>query len=74
MSPLPSAVETFNREFLFIRTRLLDLAAALDRVDRAEGTVTDDPRLQRIHEAITVLASEDANRAEQVQMVFSGEP
>jgi len=33
----PTALDIFNREFLTIRCRLIDLAAAIDRVGRANG-------------------------------------
>jgi hypothetical protein len=71
MPALASAAETLDREFLTIRSRLLNLAAALDRLDRADGDVAGDPRLQRIHRALAILASPDANRAEQIQMAMS---
>ena len=70
--PLPlTAPEVLSREFLEIRCKILDLAAALDRLERAEGSVGDDPRLARLREALTVVQSESDDRAEQVQMVFS---
>jgi len=70
--PLPlTAPEVLSREFLEIRCKILDLAAALDRLARAEGSVADDPRLARLREALTVVLDESDDRAEQVQMVFS---
>lgn len=69
----PSAVETLDRDFLTLRSRLLDVAAALDRLDRAEGSIADDPRMRKIADAIEVLASPDENRTEQIQMIFSDE-
>ncbi|MCI0359748.1 MAG: hypothetical protein L0211_14825 [Planctomycetaceae bacterium] len=70
--PLPlTAPEILNREFLEIRCRILDLAAALDRLQRAEGSVADDPRLARLREALAIVQDESDDRAEQVQMVFS---
>ena len=70
--PLPlTAPEVLSREFLEIRCKILDLAAALDRLARAEGSVADDPRLARLREALTVVLDEGDDRAEQVQMVFS---
>ncbi|MEX2174528.1 MAG: hypothetical protein WD872_09210 [Pirellulaceae bacterium] len=66
-----SAAEVLDREFLEVRCRVLDLAAALDRLSRAEGSVEDDPRLQRLREAILLVAGQSAARAEQVQLVFS---
>ncbi len=66
-----TAVETLNREFLEIRCRILDLAAMLDRLERADDAVVDDPRLKRIHEALDVLKKVQGDRAEQVQLTFS---
>lgn len=69
--PNPTALDVFNREFLTIRRRLIDLAAALDRVGRADGQVTDDPRWRQLQQAIELIASPEGNRAERVQMTFS---
>jgi hypothetical protein len=68
--PLPAA-ECLDREFLEIRARLLQLAAALDRVERAAGDVSEDPRLAKIAEALAVLAGAGDDRAEQIQLIFS---
>ena len=69
--PNPTALDVFNREFLTVRSRLIDLAAAIDRIDRSEGQVVDDPRMRQIHQAIEVIAGPVGNRAERVQMAFS---
>lgn len=66
-----TALETLNREFLEIRCRILDLAAMLDRLERADDKVADDPRLKRVHEALDVLKKVREDRAEQVQLTFS---
>lgn len=59
-----------DREFLNIRCRLLDLAAALDRVERADGSGESSQR-QLIREALAFLADDGVDRAERVQMLFS---
>ena len=64
------ATEVFNREFPTIRAGLISLAAALDRVDRAEGRPETD-RMDRIRNAVRAIADADAGRAERVQMIFS---
>ena len=69
--PSPTSAQVLDREFLAIRCRLLDLAAAMDRVDRAEGQVTDDRRWQQLHQALAAIASPSGNRAEQTQLAFS---
>ena len=60
-----------EREFLETRAKLLELAAALDRLDRAAGSVAQDPRSQQIQQSLAVLSSNDADRAEQIQLIFS---
>jgi hypothetical protein len=71
--PIPvDAPEVLNREFPEFRARLLQLAAALDRLDRAAGTPEGDPRRQKIREALKILLDDSApNRAERLQLLFS---
>ena len=70
--PVPiDAAEVLNREFLEIRARLLHVAASLDRLDRAEGSVLDDSRLAKIREALAILSAGEADRAEKIQLLFS---
>lgn len=69
-----TAAEVLSREFLEIRAKVLDLAAALDRLSRAGGSADDDPRLVRVREALAIVLEQRgsaADRAEQVQLVFS---
>jgi hypothetical protein len=73
MAPLLSAPEVLNREFLDIRCKILELAAAFDRLERADGSVEEDPRMARLREALTMLLEQSSDRAEQVQMIFSRE-
>ena len=60
-----------NREFLDIRCKILELAAAFDRLERADGSVDEDPRLARLREALAIVLEQAGERAEQVQMIFS---
>jgi hypothetical protein len=66
-----SAPEVLSREFLEIRAKILEIAAAFDRLERAAGDVSDDPRIARLHEALKVVSEPKGDRAEQVQLVFS---
>ena len=71
---MPTAMPAANvleREFLGIRCRLIELAAALDRIDRAGGAATDDPRRSHIRRSLDVLMADAPHRTEQVQMAFS---
>ena len=70
--PIPiAATEVLDREFLAIRKRLIDIAAMLDRIDRAEGPAPDDPRIEGIRRSLAILAGEKPDRAEQLQLLFS---
>lgn len=73
MSQARTASDVLDRDFLEIRSRILDLAAALDRLDRASNRdrVENDPRLAQCHAAIETLLRSDPNRAETVQILFS---
>ncbi len=66
-----SASSALDNEFLGIRCRLIDLAAALDRIDRADGALTDDPRMAQIRRSLEILADEAPGRSQRVQIEFS---
>ena len=67
------AEQIFERWFLETRSRLLDVAANLDRIDRAPGGRVDDPRRAGIDEALRILLGSGSDRAERIQMIFSRE-
>jgi hypothetical protein len=62
-----------EQEFLPLRAKILELAAGLDRLDRAGGAMPSDDRRERLERAIQLLLKEEPNRAEQVQLLFSRE-
>ena len=65
--------ELLDMYFLDIRSALLETAAALDRIERAEGGVNifGDLRLKNIIEACDLIRNGRGNRAEQFQLLFS---
>jgi hypothetical protein len=71
MTPPLEAAELLNNEFLEIRARLLQVAAALDRLDRAEGDLSRDKRRADLDQAIRVLLETGPGRAERLQRLFS---
>ena len=71
MATVGDAKEVLDRDFLTIRSRLIDLAAALDRVERGQGSVERDPRMARIREALAIVAGPGADRAARVLVAFS---
>ena len=66
-------MEVLNRDFLETRSRVLELAAALDRLDRAVGHRGDPPdrRIARLRQSIEALLEPGPGRAETVQRIFS---
>ena len=58
--------------FIENRTRLLEIAAYLDRLDRAGDAATESEfRMRAFREALRVLSEGSFPRVEQVQMIFS---
>jgi hypothetical protein len=72
MTPLPAS-QALDAYFLEARSKLLDLAAILDRIGRGldAAAVADDPRLAKVRQALTVLGDASGARAERIQRIFS---
>lgn len=72
MTPLPAA-KALDAYFLEARSKLLDVAAILDRIGRGLGAANldSDPRLERIRQALEILHDRSGGRAERVQKLFS---
>ena len=68
-----NAQEVLDREYLELRSRILDVAASLDRIQRASGSVAEDSRSQLIAKAMEVLSGSELHRAEKIQLLFSRE-
>lgn len=76
-----SAEQTLDREFFPLRSRLLDIAATLDRLDRVtaatqETAVSELEKVkeqsQRVETAIHMLLEQgNADRVERIQTLFS---
>ena len=73
MSPSQTAPAVLDRVYLDIRCKLLDIAASLDRVARADNAerVQSDARLAQIKQGVEILLGEGVDRAERIQMLFS---
>ena len=70
-SPL-TPTELVDEYFIENRNRLLELAAFLDRIDRAGGSAgVNDFRMQVFREGIAALSSSGADRVHRIQMLLS---
>lgn len=64
--------QLIDEQFMEHRTKILDLAAFLDRMDRSvERDAESDFRWTAFREALEVLVAGDEERAKRVQMVLS---
>ena len=63
--------DVFEQEFLPIRAKVLEVAASLDRLDRASGSLKSEAKREQIYAAIEALLRPEQDRAEQVQLIFS---
>jgi hypothetical protein len=64
-------VPVIDQEFLPLRAKLLEIGAALDRLDRAGALHGREPRAGKIRAAIETLLADGSDRAEGIQLVFS---
>jgi len=71
MTAIRPVSAVFEQEFLPIRAKILEIASALDRLDRASGSLGSEPKRAQIRAAIETLLRSDDDRAEQVQLIFS---
>jgi len=64
-----------NRDFLEVRGKILEVAATLDRIDRAPSPHTSgdapDRRLAQLRQALEALLEPGPGRTETVQRIFS---
>ncbi|KAA1262121.1 hypothetical protein LF1_46820 [Rubripirellula obstinata] len=67
--------EIFLESFLDVRAKLLEVAATLDRIERAGDELSSDAADLRgkIDQAIAICASSGTDRAERLQHLFSRE-
>ncbi len=73
MKPLP-ANAALDQFFLEARSKLLDVAAILDRINRGQesgAVLANDPRVEKIRKALEVLHDQSGGRAERIQQIFS---
>ena len=75
MNSRRDSAQVLNRDFLETRGKVLELAAALDRLDRAPNKAGEHPdrRLAQLRQAIEALLEPGPGRAETVQLLFSDE-
>jgi len=66
-----TAQQVLDREYFEIRARLLEVAAAFDRMERHDGDVGSDPRMKQFADTLGRLSEGGGNCATDVQLIFS---
>jgi hypothetical protein len=69
------AIEVLERDFLEARCKILEIAAILDRIDRAPARhgAHPDSRMSHLRQALDALIEAGPGRAETIQRIFSRE-
>jgi hypothetical protein len=65
------AEEILADEFLQARSRILDLAAFLDRLERAPGSTEQESRMRLLADGLEILCDDEVGKARRVQLLMS---
>lgn len=71
LQPPMSGRELVDEYFIENRTRLLEIAAFLDRLDRADEDPSTDFRIRAFRDALQLLCTGRYPRVKQIQMILS---
>jgi hypothetical protein len=81
MSASRTQQQVMQREYLPVRAKILEIAAALDRIDRADRSSAEsvseskasesESSREQLQQALGVLLQSESGRAERVQKIFS---
>lgn len=66
-----SAKQIVDAEYLLARSKILELAATFDRIDRGQAIEEASAERKLLEEAITLLQSPGTDRAERLQLLLS---
>lgn len=68
-----TAEQVLAEEFLLGRSRLLDLAALLDRLERMPGSVENANQMQLLSNGLKILCDDEPEKARRIQLLMSRE-
>jgi hypothetical protein len=66
-----SAVQIVADEFMIARAKILELAATLDRIERASGSVDDSKHMQLLVQGMHILIDDQVEKAKRLQLLMS---
>ncbi len=68
-----NAQEVLADEFLVARCKILELAATLDRIERAAGSAEESRNMQLLSQGLKVLCDDEVEKAKRIQLLMSRE-
>lgn len=66
-----SAQQIVAEDFMIARARIVELAATLDRIERATGDVDDSKNMQLLMQGMHILCDHEVEKAKRVQLLMS---
>ncbi len=58
-------------EFMIARAKIVELAATLDRIERASGDVDDSKQMQLLVQGMHILCDDEVEKTKRVQLLMS---
>jgi len=58
-------------EFMIARSKIVELAATLDRIERANGDVDDSKQMQLLINGMQILCDDEVEKTKRVQLLMS---
>lgn len=73
LSPPKGAAELLDMYYNDMRSHMLEVAAAFDRLERAKGfeKISGDKRLELLRKAAKLIAGSESEKAEKFQLLMS---
>lgn len=68
-----TAEQVVADEFLIARAKILELAATLDRIERARGDMDESRQMQLLTHGLQILCDDEVEKAKRVQLLMSRE-
>ena len=66
-----SAERIVSDEFMIARAKIVELAATLDRIERANGQVDDSKQMQLLANGMQILCDDEVEKTKRVQLLMS---
>jgi len=66
-----SAEQIVSDEFMIARAKILELAATLDRIERATGDVDGSRSMQLLVQGMNILCDDEVEKVKRVQLLMS---